>query len=187
MEPLNIRLVSSKNNRLYTHANVITSFGILFALAAIVFLWLGNPKAGLYCFVGAALSDLFDGITARYFERNSPGNGVSKLGEILDPFRDKLLLVVLLPLFPDWHFLLLVGIEGVALFFSTAVRKMKREHFISYTSKLVTCFQLLVIVISLFASIRSNDVIWAVILCSGVRLLSYGSEYWKISRVKGVS
>jgi CDP-diacylglycerol---glycerol-3-phosphate 3-phosphatidyltransferase len=75
--------------------------------------WLGTPRylMGLALFVLAALTDLFDGMLARRWQQ------VSKLGKLLDPIADKLLISAALislvehQLAPAWAVVLIVGRE----------------------------------------------------------------------------
>jgi CDP-diacylglycerol--glycerol-3-phosphate 3-phosphatidyltransferase len=75
--------------------------------------WFGTPRylLGLVLFVLAALTDLFDGMLARRWQQ------VSKLGKLLDPIADKLLISAALislvehQLAPAWAVVVIVGRE----------------------------------------------------------------------------
>src|SRR5437588_1658043 len=75
--------------------------------------WLGKPRyiVGLGLFVIAALTDLFDGMIARRWKQ------VSKVGKLLDPIADKLLISAALislvehQLAPAWAVVIIVGRE----------------------------------------------------------------------------
>src|SRR5437762_7037184 len=75
--------------------------------------WLGKPRyiVGLGLFVVAALTDLFDGMIARRWKQ------VSKVGKLLDPIADKLLISAALislvehQLAPAWAVVVIVGRE----------------------------------------------------------------------------
>jgi len=75
--------------------------------------WLGKPRyiVGLGLFVIAALTDLFDGMIARRWKQ------VSKVGKLLDPIADKLLISAALislvehQLAPAWAVVVIVGRE----------------------------------------------------------------------------
>lgn len=75
--------------------------------------WFGTPRylLGLALFVLAALTDLFDGMIARKWQQ------VSKLGKLLDPIADKLLISAALislvehQLAPAWAVVVIVGRE----------------------------------------------------------------------------
>src|SRR5207249_4138030 len=75
--------------------------------------WLGKPRyiVGLALFVIAALTDLFDGMIARRWKQ------VSKVGKLLDPIADKLLISAALislvehQLAPAWAVVVIVGRE----------------------------------------------------------------------------
>jgi CDP-diacylglycerol--glycerol-3-phosphate 3-phosphatidyltransferase len=75
--------------------------------------WLGKPRyiVGLVFFVIAALTDLFDGMIARRWKQ------VSKVGKLLDPIADKLLISAALislvehQLAPAWAVVVIVGRE----------------------------------------------------------------------------
>ena len=65
--------------------NVLTYFRILFSIAIFAVLPFQCYKTALVLFILGSLTDFFDGWWARHF------NQVTKLGRIVDPFADKLL------------------------------------------------------------------------------------------------
>lgn len=66
-------------------ANAITLARLLLTPALIYFLLTEDYRAALWLFVAAALSDVADGFIARHFDQQT------RLGEVLDPLADKLL------------------------------------------------------------------------------------------------
>lgn len=92
-----------------TLANVFT-MARLVLIPVFGFLWArGQVEEALWVFVAAAVTDILDGLIARYF------NQYSRLGAILDPAADKLLLLVsylvgaMVGAVPIWMAALVIG------------------------------------------------------------------------------
>ena len=77
--------------------NILTTLRLLAAPGVVLmFLYFNRPLAdwfALILFVGAAITDWFDGYLARLWKQES------KLGAMLDPIADKAMLVIALLLF----------------------------------------------------------------------------------------
>ena len=93
-----------------------------------VFLWLelsGQPEWALGVFIFAAASDVLDGFLARVLNQRS------KLGGVIDPLADKLLVfaalvtLVIQSLLPLWLLIIIVGRDLTALVGAVVV---KRKH-----------------------------------------------------------
>ena len=105
--------MSGQPNNNLTLANVLT--GARFVLIPLFgFLWLrGQGVQALVVFLIAVLTDILDGFIARYF------NQFSRLGAILDPAADKLLLLVgfvvgaLVHVIPVWLAVFVIGRDVV--------------------------------------------------------------------------
>lgn len=105
-----------------TLPNILTIFRLLAApIVGLVFLFVIRPYAdwiALILFVGASVTDWFDGYLARKWEQTS------KLGAMLDPIADKAMVVIAL--------LALVAITGFSIWILVpAVVILFRETFVS--------------------------------------------------------
>lgn len=110
--------------------------------------------------------------------------GISRLGEILDPIRDKLLLIPAIITEPY-----LIGIILVEIISSVAaivVRDIKGFHFITDASKTATFFQLgMVLLLFLMPTPLSSHIMAGLIyVCSLARCLSYCKEIARMSETK---
>jgi cardiolipin synthase len=68
-----------------TIPNALTLLRLASVPVFLVFMALGNAEAALICFVGAAITDALDGLLARVLHQQS------RVGAVLDPVADKLL------------------------------------------------------------------------------------------------
>lgn len=96
-----------------TLANVFTLSRIV-AIPVFGWLWAtGHDEAALWVFAGAAITDVIDGFLARYL------NQKSRLGSLLDPIADKLLMFVALAIgtylgaIPLWLAVAVIGRDAV--------------------------------------------------------------------------
>ena len=71
----------------WTIPNLITLTGSCFVFLAVYYFWQENNLRGLVFLVLAGASDLLDGLTAKYLNQRTV------VGEIIDPLRDRLLLL----------------------------------------------------------------------------------------------
>lgn len=111
----------------------------------------GSFKQALWVFAGAAVTDGLDGLTARWFSQKT------KLGSLLDPIADKLLLstafitLAIMKEIPVWLSVIVISrdvviVMGVGiLFFSQIQVEIKPTVY----SKMTTVFQLLLILLVL--------------------------------------
>jgi cardiolipin synthase len=145
----------------------LPNFISLLRLAAAPFVaWLlyrSNYRAALLVLLAAGLSDWLDGYAARKLHatgRFGTSNAHQRLGVILDPLGDKVLLVVvfvamgLLGLLPFWLFVLVVGRDLVIVTGSLLLRLLRnrREFVPSTLGKVSTFFQ---IVVALLAAVSA--------------------------------
>lgn len=97
-------------NDIVTIPNIITLFGIIFVFCYLIAFLLSWNRWAIFSFIFAAgFSDLLDGFFARRLDQKT------HLGEVLDPFRDRLLLLAIL-----LHIMLIYGfsmlIIGIVIF-----------------------------------------------------------------------
>ena len=110
-----------------TVPNAITLLRLLLVPVFVVLHLLGLPLWALGCFVLAGLSDGLDGLLARLLDQRS------KVGAILDPIADKLLLLsaivtlVVEGRVPPWLLILLLFRDGWMLFGALMVRHKNLE------------------------------------------------------------
>ena len=131
-----------------TVPNLITTIRIILVPVFIIYLINGEPELALFVFVIAGISDGIDGLVARLF------NQKSRLGTLLDPLADKILLIsafvalAIVGLLPSWitvtvisrDILILLGI--LVLFLYRIEINIKP----SLLSKLTTCLQIITVI-----------------------------------------
>ncbi len=157
--------------KIFTVANAITIIGIfLILLSSIVFMD-GRRLSAFFLFILAGLSDYFDGVAARYIEKRAPGKGISPFGEILDPIRDRALLLVLF-LFNETLAILVILFEALSFLFAVKARRVKKKHIITSTSKIMTAIQLITVCL-LFLFPKEIWLFVFIISGSAIRATSY--------------
>jgi len=168
---------------------------LLRLLAAPFVAWLlyrAGYRAALFVLLAAGATDWLDGYAARKLQATGrlPASGSRRrLGVILDPLADKVLLVVvffamgLLGLLPFWLFLLVVGRDLVIVTGSLLLRLLRnrREFVPSTLGKVSTFFQIVVALLAVvFAAFPHPFVRWlketGVLLTAIFTLLS-GLDY----------
>lgn len=123
--------------------------------------------AGFSLFVAAALSDALDGFIARHWKQQS------RLGKILDPLADKLLLLVSLlclttlpspqsGLLPFWFLILALSRDGLLLGGIAFLRALRREVPIHphWTGKAATAFSFLTVAAALLKLPWATGACW---------------------------
>jgi cardiolipin synthase len=139
--------------------NFISLLRLLAAPLVAWLLYIGSYRSALFVLFAAGLSDWLDGYTARKLhvgDRFGRTLAHERLGVILDPLADKVLLVVvfvamgLLGLLPFWLFVLVVGRDLVIVTGSLLLRLLRnrREFRPSLLGKVSTFFQIVVAVLS---------------------------------------
>jgi cardiolipin synthase len=155
--------ISKSSTRIYTFANVITALRILIVPFIAYGLFKGYFLAATICFFAAAVSDGLDGLIARTLSIRS------KLGAILDPLADKLLLMTVFTYFAisqELPVILVVAIItrdalimlGVAYFMHKgSLRKMSP----ALMSKINTCAELVLasLILCRLSNIFSLDIL----------------------------
>jgi cardiolipin synthase len=126
-------------------------------------LYSSHFRAALILLFLAALSDWFDGFTARRL------NSAGQLGVILDPLADKVLLVTLfvalgvLRLIPLWMLSLAVGRDLVIVIGALLVRLLRgtRKFLPSTLGKVSTFFQIVLVLLALlYAAFPLQILLW---------------------------
>lgn len=125
--------------------NVITIFRIGIVPAVVVSLWHEKFTLALILFTVAGVSDALDGYIAKRF------NFISRLGSILDPLADKLLLISTyvalgwLNQLPLWLVILVIGRDVVILLGAMAYHRLVGAYEMapSWISKGNTFFQII--------------------------------------------
>lgn len=168
--------------------NIITILRIALVLPVVVSLARGEFATALLLFAVAGVSDGIDGFLARHF------GWQSRLGALLDPLADKLLLVsVYLTLgvqggLPLWLVALVILRDGVILSGLTAYHRFCGELEMAPTrlSKANTLFQILLIVTVMLSALGMALPEWLhealVLVVASTTLLSGADYVWIWSR-----
>lgn len=169
----------SQNTRIFTIPNIITCIGILFTMGTGYCVFTKQYTLGFALFIIAAISDFFDGFTARYIEKRRPGYGTSRVGEILDPIRDKLLILAVVFINLKIGVLIIIA-ELVSILASYFTREAAGHHVVTKTSKVVTTIQFILAPL-LFLS-QNDDLFFLFLILSCTRGISYLFEFEKYKR-----
>ncbi len=137
------------NDRILTIGNTITFLGFVCIVLSAINLHRGNSLGAFLFFLAVIASDFLDGFSARYIETKWPGYGVSKVGEILDPLRDKGIIVVLFFL-NIWMAVAVVFFESIEIVAAARVRKKAGKHLIAVESKAITAVQFVLVGVFFF-------------------------------------
>jgi len=170
---------SSQNTRIFTIPNIITGIGILFAVGAGYCVFTKQYTLGFTFFIISAVSDFFDGFTARYIEKRKPGCGTSRVGEILDPMRDKLLILAVVFINIKIGALIIIA-ELVSILASYFVREAAGHHIITKTSKFVTTVQFILAPVLFLTQRESLFFLFLIFSC--LRGISYFIEFERYKR-----
>ncbi len=165
--------------------NLLTIFRILIIPVFIFVLLINTPKGDLIAagiFMVAAFTDTLDGYLARKWKQ------ITKLGTILDPLADKILiaaaLIILVEIgrLPGWIAIVILARE----FAVTGLRSVKAEEGViipaSNLGKLKTVTQMLAVILLIVQPIYQSYInlplgIWAMYLAVFITILS-GIEYF---------
>jgi len=135
--------------------NLITLIRIILIPWFAILLINGSFNIALWVFAGAAVTDLLDGLAARWFSQKT------RLGSFLDPIADKMLLstafiaLAVLKEIPVWLSVIVIS-RDVVILLGVSIFFLNQIHFeIKPTvySKLTTVFQLLLILVVLASGI----------------------------------
>ncbi|MEW6617431.1 MAG: CDP-alcohol phosphatidyltransferase family protein [Patescibacteria group bacterium] len=169
----------SQNTRIFTIPNIITCIGILFAVGTGYCVFTKQYLLGFVFFIISAISDFFDGFTARHIEKKRPGYGTSRVGEILDPIRDKLLILAVVFINLKIGVLIIIA-ELVSILASYFAREAAGHHVITKTSKFVTTVQF--ILAPIFFLTQEEFLFFLFLIFSCLRGISYLFEFEKHKR-----
>lgn len=172
--------------------NIISLLRVLLVYPVAHFLLTGRYDLALALFIVAGLSDAVDGFLAKHFHWQS------KLGSLLDPLADKLLLLTCfilgaqLGLLPMWVTAAVVARDAVILGGATAYYFLLHpfEGHPHWTSKVNTFLQLVLIVAVLFhhgvtalPSFLMNTLTGLVLLTTAlsgvIYVMVWGRSYWR--------
>lgn len=156
---------------------------------------MGHFVAALVLFAVAGFSDALDGFLAKHYHWES------RLGSILDPLADKLLLVVTfatltwLDLLPHWLLWLVLGRDLLIVIGALAYHFLvgKFELLPLWSSKINTALQISLVLLVIFqqqglfdAELAITMMIWLVVastVTSGLEyLIIWGHRAWKTSK-----
>ena len=132
--------------------NIISIIRILLVIPTVNYLWQNEYGKALTVFFVAGVSDVLDGFLARRF------GWVTRLGSILDPLGDKLLMTAiyftlgLMGHLPIWLVALVIGRDLVIVTGAVAYRLLVKEITMQHLliSKLNTGFQILLVLLLIF-------------------------------------
>ena len=143
--------------------HLITSFRLLCSPVVIWLLFQSRYRSALALVFLAGISDWFDGFAARRLKSSG------RIGIILDPLADKVLLVTLfvglatLGLIPAWMFWLALGRDLVIVIGALLVRILRgvRKFLPTTLGKVSTFFQIMLILLTLcFAAFPYGFLLW---------------------------
>ena len=177
--------------KIMTVPNVITFVRLfLVPVFAILFFAFSEMRyLALICFIVACISDIADGYIARKY------NMVSEIGQVLDPFADKLMYITVVfclvytARINFWLFLIYMTKELVMII-AAAIMFEKDDHTIpaKWYGKLSTVLFFLVIVVAIVCP--ESWIFWVniaycvVLLISIYAFVEYGIEYLKFKKSK---
>jgi len=162
--------------------NLISLLRILFVVPVVLTLLLGEFSTALVLFAIAGFSDALDGFLAKRYHWES------RLGSILDPLADKLLLVasyatlVWLNLLPSWLLWIVLGRDVLIIAGALAYHYMvgKFDLLPLWSSKINTFLQITLVLLVIFQQSGLFDgqygikiVMWLVV----ASIVNSGSEY----------
>ncbi len=137
-----------------TVPNLLTSIRIIFTPIFLIYIINDQITLALVVFLIAGITDALDGFIARVYHQDS------KIGAILDPLADKLLVItafITLPIkrhtIPAWLSAVVISRDilillGVLILFLNSIKFEVRPSIIS---KITTCFQLITVISALLS------------------------------------
>ena len=171
-----------------TVPNLITSLRIILVPIFVIYLINDNLMSALIVFILAGVSDAADGLIARLL------NQKSKLGAILDPIADKILLnaafVVLAvqSMVPSWLTVIVIS-RDILIMLAVLILFLNKESFAmkpAFISKTTTCLQLATVFCILSAGYFpflhpiNTYLFWATALLTVTSFLHYLRQWFGI-------
>ncbi|ARC53157.1 CDP-diacylglycerol--glycerol-3-phosphate 3-phosphatidyltransferase [Candidatus Riesia pediculischaeffi] len=166
------------------HPTLLTFFRVILTPFLIAFFYLPFYWSHVTCviiFIFAAVTDLFDGFLARYFEKTT------KLGTFLDPVADKIMIVSSLILITDWYHVWWITLPSIVsivreIIISSlrewiAETKERRYVSVSLIGKWKTFFQM-VSLIGMLSKVDGTMLFFSTILL----YFSVFLTYWSIAQ-----
>ena len=162
-------------NKLTVARMIIVPFLVVFLLTG----WGGdaNRYISLALFVGASVTDWFDGYLAR------KNNLVTNFGKFMDPLADKLLVcsamicMIELNRLPAWFVIIIIGREFIISGFRLIASDNGRVIAASYWGKFKTTFQMVMICLMIAnieaLSVLTTIVMWVALVLTVVSLVDY--------------
>ena len=162
--------------------NIISIIRIIMVFPIAVFIWQESYNTAFILMIIAGLSDGLDGFLARAFHWQS------KLGAILDPVADKLLLVSIFVVcglkgfLPWWLVLMIIGRDLIIIIGAFAYRHVTHDDKIKplLISKINTALQILLAIVTLYqAAIHKladyviPSLIWLVAISTFISGMAY--------------
>ncbi len=162
--------------------NIISIIRIIMVFPIAMFIWQENYNSAFMLMIIAGLSDGLDGFLARTFQWQS------KLGAILDPIADKLLLISIFIVcglknfLPWWLILMIIGRDLVIITGAFAYRHVTHDNKIRplLISKINTALQILLVIITLYqatvhklADYVISSLIWVVAISTFISGMAY--------------
>lgn len=162
--------------------NLISLLRIIFVVPVVLTLLSGDFLTALVLFAVAGLSDALDGFLAKHYHWES------RLGSILDPLADKLLLVasyatlVWLSLLPSWLLWIVLGRDVLIITGALAYHYLvgKFDLLPLWSSKINTFLQITLVLLVIFQQSGLFDGQYGItiaIWCVVASIISSGSEY----------
>ncbi len=171
-----------------TVPNLITSLRIILVPIFIIYLINDNLLSALIVFILAGVSDAADGLIARVF------NQKTKLGAILDPIADKILLnaafvvLAIQGIIPSWLTVIIIS-RDILIMLAVLILWLNQENFAmkpAFISKATTCLQLATVFCILsagyfpFLDQINTYLFWATALLTVSSFLHYLRQWFRI-------
>jgi cardiolipin synthase len=179
--------------------NIITMIRLLLIIPLCIALFTDQYKLAFYIFIVAGISDGLDGLLARYF------NWQTKLGAMVDPVADKLLMLMTYAMLtwshvvPVWLFVLVIGRDliittGVVLYKYLIEEPYYKARFFS---KINTAVQIVFVLLLLFnaafitlSPYFLNLLMYLVVFTTLISLMDYvivwGGRACKVWKMKSI-
>lgn len=149
--------LADASDKIITIPNIITFFRILLVPVFATMMYLGHDKAAIILIVISSISDFLDGYIAR------KTNSVTKVGKILDPCADRLMIFILLIMLvvrnviPFWALIAIFVRETILFFeYGALILNGKKTIEVSFTGKAGTAGLLVSLPLFLLHSALQN-------------------------------
>lgn len=162
---------------------------VMIPLFVVAMLWETLPYheyIALALFVGACITDFFDGYLARKY------NQITTFGKFMDPLADKLLVCAAMICFltnqqtqmPAWAVIVIISREFIISGFRLVAADNGIVIAASYWGKFKTVFQMTAVVLLIFnipaLSVLTSAVLWIAVILTVVSLVDYVAKNIKV-------